>query len=109
MHEIVNKIAIPVALILALAGVGLAWSRSSENTRLIQEAQRLQNDVNILQQRRALYQGLVQNLVQYSQVQPNIDAVLVPFGFKPAPNRQGQQPAQGQQAPASTPRPQTTR
>ena len=99
MHEAIKKVAIPVALVLAIVGVVLAWTRSSTNVELLRQAQQAQAELNGSQQRRAIYQGLVQNLVAYSQVQPNIDAVLVPFGFKAAP---AQRAGQTQPAPATS-------
>lgn len=112
MRDMIEKVLVPLAVVLAIAGVSLAWAGSAKNAQLLTDAGQVQNELNGIQMRRMVYQRLAQDLVAYSQVQPVIDAVLVPFGFKAGPPRaagapQGQAP-QGQpqpQTPAASPQP----
>jgi hypothetical protein len=121
MRDIVEKVVVPLALVLAIVGVSLAWFGSAKNSQLLTQAREVQNELNGLQFRRTVYVQLAQSLLAYSQMQPNIDAVLIPMGLKAAPNQQAGaaqarqpqgQPVQAQpaQLPQTQPaRPATTR
>jgi len=53
--------------------------------------------------RQLVFRRLAQDLLVYSQQNPNMDAVLVPMGLKAAPARpQGSQPAQPPQSGAGS-------
>ncbi len=82
MSELINKLVVPVCVILALIGVILAWSRGSVHAQLLDEARQNSAIANQLQLQQAVYQRLAQELLMYSRQQPAIDQVLVPFGLK---------------------------
>lgn len=107
MRDIIEKAIAPLAALLAVVGVVMAWAGGSKHEVLLREASAAQSELNASQVRRVVYQRLAQDLVAYSQAQPAIDAVLVPFGFKAAPNQAGAgQPAPAQpQTPAANPQP----
>ena len=93
MTEVIQKVVVPVTLILALAGLVLTWTRASDNGRLLTETRDAQSRQANLEMPRQLYQQLARDLVVYSQQQPAIDSVLVPMGLK-APRSQNQPQAQ---------------
>jgi len=85
-------------LAFATAGVCLIWVTGVKYEKQLTELRTTQDELSAVQNRRATYQRLVQNLVAYSQSQPAIDSVLVPFGFKqPPPQQQQQAPSQPSQ------------
>lgn len=99
MRTIVERMAVLIGVTAALAGVVLIWLADVKYDRQLTELRQVQDELNTIQTRRGTYQRLVQNLLAYSQSQPAIDAVLVPFGFKAA--AQPQQPAASATAPSS--------
>ena len=102
MRATIEKLAVVVGLIFALAGVILIWVAGAKYDRQLASLRQTQDELATVQTRRGTYQRLVQNLLVYSQSQPNIDALLVPFGFKQAAQPPGSQPA----APTPTAAPQ---
>lgn len=86
-----EKFAVVVGLLFALAGVILIWVAGATYQRQLRELREIQEELATIQKRRATYQRLVDNLISYSRVQPNVDALLVPFGFKQAPEQAAQQ------------------
>lgn len=100
MRTIVERIAVIAGVAFATAGVCLIWVTGVKYEKQLAELRTTQDELSAVQNRRATYQRLVQNLVAYSQSQPAIDSVLVPFGFKAAPQppqAQPQQPTQPSQ------------
>ncbi len=104
MEDSVKKLLVPVAVLLAAGSVVLTWARGSQHAQLLNDARQLQGEVNNMQVRRLVFQRLAQDLVLYSQQNPNIDAVLVPMGLKNAPALQqtGQPTQQRPQSPGFT-------
>ncbi len=98
MRTTVERIAVIAGLAFATAGVCLVWVTGVKYGKQLAELRTTQDELSTVQNRRATYQRLVQNLVAYSQSQPAIDSVLVPFGFKqPPPQQQQQAPSQPSQ------------
>jgi len=112
MAGLMNRIVVPLSVILALIGVGFTWSATSKNTRLTGELQTVQQQLNELQSRQPIYtrvRQVVQDFVAYGQVQPALDALLVKYGLKaptaapavtPQPIPQAPRPATTQPRPA---------
>ena len=98
MSELINKLVVPVSVVLALIGVIMAWSRGSANAQLLEEARQNSMIAQQVQLQQAVYQRLSQELLVYSRQQPAIDPVLQAFGLKPQP-AQPAQPAR----PSTTP------
>ncbi len=99
MSELINKLVVPVSVVLALIGVIMAWSRGSANAQLLEEARQNSMIAQQVQLQQAVYQRLSQELLVYSRQQPAIDPVLQAFGLKPQPA----QPAQPSARPSTTP------
>ena len=100
-----EKFAVVVGLVFALAGVILIWVAGATYQRQLRDLREIQEELATIQKRRATYQRLVDNLISYSRVQPNVDALLVPFGFKQAPQQAAQQRvAPPQSSPPPAPR-----
>ncbi len=103
-----EKFAVVVGLLFALAGVILIWVAGATYQRQLRDLREIQEELATIQKRRATYQRLVDNLISYSRVQPNVDALLVPFGFKQAPQQAAQQrvaPPQSSPPPTVSPPP----
>jgi hypothetical protein len=100
-----EKFAVVVGLLFALAGVILIWVAGATYQRQLRDLREIQEELATIQKRRATYQRLVDNLISYSRVQPNVDALLVPFGFKQVPQQAAQQRvAPPQSSPPPAPR-----
>jgi len=103
MQDFVKKLLVPITIILAVGSVVLVWARGSQHGQLLTDARQLQAELNNMQVRQLAFRRLAQDLMVYSQQNPNIDAVLVPMGLKAAPARpQTGQPAQPQQPSAGS-------
>ncbi|MBI5817936.1 MAG: hypothetical protein HZA88_03035 [Verrucomicrobia bacterium] len=103
MQDFVKKLLVPVAILLAAGSMVLAWTRVSKHEQLLDDGRKLQPELNNIQMRQLVFRGLAQDLLAYSQQNPNIDAVLVPMGLKAAPARpQTDPPAQPQQPSAGS-------
>ncbi|MCX7824343.1 MAG: hypothetical protein N2689_02170 [Verrucomicrobiae bacterium] len=106
-----NRIVVPLGVLLALIGVGLTWAATSKNSKLTSELQQVQQELNNLQSRQPIYarvRQVVQDFVQYGQVQPALDPLLIKYGLKApaAPAAAAPQPAAQPPRPATTtPRP----
>lgn len=96
MRATIEKLVVVVGLIFALGGVILIWVAGVKYDRQLTDLRKAQDELATIQTRRGTYQRLVQNLLVYSQSQPNIDQLLVPFGFK-----QAAQPPPAAQSPAA--------
>lgn len=103
MRGTVEKTLVIIGLLSALGGVVLIWVAGAKYDRQLRDLRAVQEELATVQKRSGTYQRLVENLVAYSRVQPNIDALLVPFGFK----QPAQAPAQPQPAPGLAPQPAT--
>ena len=109
MQDFVKKLLVPLSILLAAGTVVFAWARGSQHAQLLNDARQLQGEVNNMQVRRLVFQRLAQDLVVYSQQNPNIDAVLVPMGLKAAPAKpQTGQPQPQPLSSGSTTTPTTT-
>lgn len=110
MRATVERLAVVVGLILALAGVILIWVAGAKYERQLGVLREVQDELATIQRRRGTYQRLVENLVSYSRVQPNVDSLLVPFGFKQAAQAPAQPvaPAGSATTPQSSTRPAST-
>jgi hypothetical protein len=98
MQDLVKKLLVPITILVAVGSVVLAWTRVSKHEQLLDDGRKLQPELNNMQMRQLVFRGLAQDLLVYSQQNPNIDAVLVPMGLKAAPAQsQTGQPAQPQQ------------
>ncbi|MCC6352631.1 MAG: hypothetical protein IT577_02030 [Verrucomicrobiae bacterium] len=101
MRGTVERILVVIGLLSALAGVVLIWVAGAKYDRQLRDLRAVQEELATVQKRTGTYQRLVDNLVAYSRVQPNVDALLVPFGFK----QPAQAPAQPQAAQGPAPQP----
>ena len=99
MSELINKLVVPLSVILALIGVIFAWFSGSNYAKLLDDARRKSVEVNQVQLEQAVYQRLSQELLVYSSKQPAIDPVLQAFGLKQGP----QQPAPQTTRPSTAP------
>jgi hypothetical protein len=95
MAGLMNKVVVPLSVVLALIGVVLAWSDTSKYKKLMADSQQMQQQLMNLQVQRQQVgprvQQLLQEIAAYGQGRPAIEQLLARYGLRfqpttPAPS-----------------------
>ena len=96
MAGLMNRIVVPLSVVLALVGIWVTGAATFKYSALMTQSQKLQLEISKLQAKQPIYtrvRQVLQDFAAYGQVQPALEPLLTKYGLK----------AQGATQPATPP------